>query len=236
MSHNLLRTWSLQRRMLLLLWLAVVSVPSASGAPALQGEVVGIADGDTLTLLVDDVQYRIRLAEIDAPEGGQPWGSRARQALADKVFRAQVRIDVVDLDRYGRTVGKVWLEDRDINREMVREGHAWVYRRYLTDPSLIEDETAARSAGSGLWAQSGAIPPWRWRRNGATPVASGDGAGDQSGSDCRIKGNISSSGAKIYHVPGQRYYDNTRIDTGKGERWFCSEAQARLSGWRRAEV
>ena len=78
-------------------------------AAQLTGEVVAITDGDTLTLLADRTQHKIRLAEIDTPESGQPWGNRARQALADKVFRKPVRVEVADVDRYGRTVGKIWL-------------------------------------------------------------------------------------------------------------------------------
>ena len=97
-------------------------------AEELSGKVVGITDGDTLTLLVDQNQYKIRLAEIDTPEKGQPWGSRATQALAEKVFKAEISVEVVDVDRYGRTVGRIWLGERDINRELVAEGHAWVYR------------------------------------------------------------------------------------------------------------
>ena len=83
-------------------------------AEELSGKVVGITDGDTLTLLVDQNQYKIRLAEIDTPEKGQPWGKYATQALAEKVFKAEIRVQVVDVDRYGRTVGRIWLEERDI--------------------------------------------------------------------------------------------------------------------------
>ncbi len=73
---------------------------------------------------------KVRLAEIDTPERGQPWASRAKQALSDKVYREQAEVRVVDTDRYGRTVGHVWIGGRHINREMIREGHAWVYRTY----------------------------------------------------------------------------------------------------------
>ena len=126
-----------------------------AAAEPLVGRVVGSTDGDTLTLLADRSQYTIRLAEIDTPESGQPWGTRARQALAGKVFRHDVRIEVVDIDRYGRTVGRVWLGERNINREMVREGHAWAYRQYLTDSSLLDDELEAKQASLGLWVLLG---------------------------------------------------------------------------------
>ena len=90
------------------------SFPAMSSAFAdnqivMNGKVVGITDGDTLTLLVDRTQHKIRLAQIDTPERAQPWGTRARQALSDKVFRKDVTVRVSDTDRYGRLIGKIWL-------------------------------------------------------------------------------------------------------------------------------
>ena len=135
-----------------------------------------------MTLLLEkdgsQSQARLRLTEIDTPERAQPWGTRARQALADKVFGRQVRVLPAGEDRYGRLLGRIYVGERDINREMVREGHAWAYRQYLSDRSLLEDEHYAREAGIGLWSlpQSQDIPPWEWRRNGrqtsATALAS----------------------------------------------------------------
>jgi endonuclease YncB( thermonuclease family) len=130
----------------------------------LQGRVVKIADGDTLTLLVDRTEHRIRLSEIDTPERGQDWSRRARQALSEKVGGEHVLVVVETVDRYGRSVGKIWLDGRDINREMVSEGYAWVYRKYLRDRTLLEDEAGARNAAYGLWADPDPVPPWEWRR------------------------------------------------------------------------
>lgn len=140
-------------------------------ASCLDALVVSIADGDTVTLLLEKdgrpSQTRFRLTEIDTPERGQPWGTRARQALAGKVFRRQVRIVSEGVDRYDRMLGKIYLDGRDINREMVREGHAWVYRQYLSDKSLLDDERRAREAGAGLWSMpQQQVPPWEWRRSG----------------------------------------------------------------------
>lgn len=157
----------------------LASIWSPVWGDTLSGQVVSIADGDTVTLLTAERdQVRIRLAEIDTPERGQPWGSRARQALADKVFRKHVAIEVIDTDRYGRAVGRIWLDDRDINRELVQEGHAWVYRRYMRDPSLLDDEAAAKGAGAGLWGLPVAqrTEPWKWRqgsRSAAPPAPEG---------------------------------------------------------------
>ena len=93
-------------------------------------------------------------------------GSRAKQALSDKVFGRVVDVVEVDRDRYGRVVGRIYLSSRDINRELVAEGHAWVYRKYMRDETLLADEAAARDAGLGLWSlpEAERVPPWEWRR------------------------------------------------------------------------
>lgn len=138
----------------------------AASAEELRGRVVGITDGDTLTLLTEQrEQVRIRLAEIDTPERGQPYGTRARQSLSDLAFGKAVRVVVEDTDRYRRTVGRVYAGPQDINAEMVRRGAAWVYRRYSHDPALLRLEQAARAERRGLWAlpEMERIPPWEWR-------------------------------------------------------------------------
>ncbi|WP_405240364.1 thermonuclease family protein [Lentisalinibacter orientalis] len=201
-------------------------LPLLVSAAELSGRVVGIADGDTFTLLtVEREQVKIRLAEIDAPERGQPYGNRARQVLSELVFQKAVRVEVQTTDRYGRTVGRPYVGELDVCAEMVRRGAAWVYRRYLRDRSLLAHEEAAREAERGLWGLSEArnVPPWEWRRSGNQESAP---------SGCNIKGNIGKGGARIYHVPGSSSYGPTRIDESKGERWFCSEEEARAAGWR----
>ena len=135
--------------------------------------VVAVADGDTVTVLDRErrAQSRVRLSAIDTPERGQPWGTRARQALADKVFRRDVRVSPEGEDRYGRVLGRLYVGNRDVNREMVREGHAWVYRRYSLDAGLLEDERVAREGRRGLWSlpDSETVPPWDWRRGARRP-------------------------------------------------------------------
>ncbi len=137
----------------------------------LTGRVVGITDGDTLTLLVDREQVRVRLAQIDAPEIGQPYGKKAKAALSALAFRKQARVEVVDIDRYGRTVGEVFVDGIDVNREMVREGHAWAYTKYSHTTEIIELEDNARTANKGLWAlpESQREPPWLWRHPPGAP-------------------------------------------------------------------
>jgi endonuclease YncB( thermonuclease family) len=150
---------------------AVLALFLLSAAPAsaeeILGRVVAIHDGDTLTLLnADQEQVRVRLAEIDTPEASQPWGNRARQALAAMVARKDIRVVVADIDRYGRTVGRVYVGAVDVNAELVRQGSAWIYRQYMHDRALLTLEADARTARRGLWSLPVAdqVPPWTWRR------------------------------------------------------------------------
>jgi micrococcal nuclease len=136
--------------------------------------VVGIADGDTLTARCDvatDAPTRtlqVRLAEVDAPEKGQAFGASSRQHLAALCFqqRAHVRPITANggVDRYGRTVAHVECNGTDENVEQVRAGMAWAFDRYVTDPAMHRLQAEARAAQRGLWADTGAVPPWEWRR------------------------------------------------------------------------
>jgi endonuclease YncB( thermonuclease family) len=154
----------------------------AAFAVEITGRVVGITDGDTLTILNEArQQVRVRLAEIDTPEARQPYGNRARQALSNLVFGKTVRVVVQDTDRYGRTVGRIHAGAADVNAEMVRQGAAWVYRQYSRGPSLLRLEAEARAARRGLWAlpEAQRAAPWDWRaaeRGGQRQAASGSAA------------------------------------------------------------
>ena len=167
-------------RRILGLWLFVLLVILAGPLVAAEyvGKVVAISDGDTLTLLVPDgasfKQVKVRLGEIDTPESRQPYGNRARQALSDLAFNQQARVVVQDTDRYGRTVGRVFVGGVDVNAEMIRQGAAWVYRQYLKDQSLLALEQQAKAAKRGLWGlpETERCAPWDWRRgNCATASA-----------------------------------------------------------------
>ena len=129
------------------------------------GRVVKIADGDTLVVLDgSNAQHRIRLFGIDAPEHGQAFGTKARENLAGKVFDKVVRVDVVDRDQYGRSVGRLYLDDRYINMEMVRDGYAWRYTHFDKSGAFITAEREAHVARRGLWADKNPTPPWEFRR------------------------------------------------------------------------
>jgi endonuclease YncB( thermonuclease family) len=144
---------------------SLVLAVSSVGAVEFVGKVVGITDGDTLRLLADRKQVKIRLAEIDTPERGQPYGSRAKEAFSELAFGKRARVVVVDRDRYGRTVGWVYVGDVDVNAELVRRGAAWVYRKYARDSALFALEDEARRAKRGLWGlpEAEQVPPWEWR-------------------------------------------------------------------------
>jgi micrococcal nuclease len=153
-------------RILLLITCFAFLTPLAAAESRISGRVVNVADGDTLTLLDANRQrVKVRLAEIDSPEQAQPYGNRAKHELKTLVYQKAVDVIVVDIDQYGRVVGRVMVAGIDINAEMVRRGAAWVYRRHLKRPELIRIEQVARQASAGLWALPAAerIPPWQWR-------------------------------------------------------------------------
>ena len=139
---------------------------SAGAFADFTGKVVRVLDGDTLEALKDGAAVRVRLYGIDAPEKGQAFGKRAKQYAAELVFGKTVKVREKDRDRYGRTVGEVFLEDgRNLSRELVRAGLAWWYRRYAPKDAELETlERKAREARAGLWADADPVPPWEWRK------------------------------------------------------------------------
>jgi len=131
-----------------------------------KGKVVGISDGDTLTLLVNNTPYKIRLAEIDTPERGQPYGTQSKKLLSELAFGKEVTVHVQTTDRYGRSVARIYVDDVDVNADLVKQGAAWVYRKYAKDESLFELEKQAMEAKLGLWGlpEAERVPPWEWRK------------------------------------------------------------------------
>ena len=119
-------------------------------AEEITGKVIGVSDSDTLTVLVDKAQIKVRLAEIDTPELGQAFGQQAKKALADLVFGKQVSIIVTDQDRYGRSLG-VYAFGLDVNKALVRLGLAWAYLQYQRDATFsdLEAEARAKTAACG---------------------------------------------------------------------------------------
>lgn len=132
---------------------------------AQSGRVVHVLDGDTLDLLTpDNKEIRVRLLEIDAPERAQAFGTRSRKGLADLCAGKQAVLKSTDVDRYGRTLARVYCDGVDANLDMVEQGLAWAYRRYAKDPAILAAEQEARDAQRGLWVDKNPTPPWEYRR------------------------------------------------------------------------
>ena len=211
-----------------------VTTPAPVSGQRLGNEIVGwasVIDGDTLEIH----GVRVRLHGIDAPESGQMCsvqgqeyrcGQKAALALSDKIGNSTVTCEPRDWDRYGRVVAVCRAGGVDLNGWMVSEGWALAYRQYSTD--YVTQENNASAARLGVW-QGDFVAPWDWRHGNRGEVAK-----TQSPGGCVIKGNISSKGERIYHVPGGEFYDRTKISPAKGERWFCTEGEARAAGWRRS--
>lgn len=134
-------------------------------AQTLSGKVIKIADGDTLTILeYPHTQYRIRLAQIDAPEKAQDFGQKSKQSLSDMCFGKMASVEVVDTDKYNREVGVVTCSGKEVNYEQVKNGMAWVYDKYANDPKYFQAQKYARNNLLGLWSISSPTPPWDYRR------------------------------------------------------------------------
>lgn len=134
------------------------------------GKVIALSDGDTVTVLIEsDKQFRIRLAGIDAPETKQDFGTKSKENLASLVFEKEVTVHASKLDKYGRTVGQIFLGDQDICLRQIKDGMAWHYAKYQdeqseTDRKLYADaEVKARKTKFGLWQQPNPIAPWLFR-------------------------------------------------------------------------
>ena len=141
--------------------LALAATMTAHAAPV---PVIGIADGDTLTVLENQKQVKIRLANIDAPEKKQAFGDRSHQSLAEMCFRKDATYQAQTIDRYGRTVAVVICDGVEANRAQVERGMAWVYDRYNKDASLPLLQEKAKAEKRGLWADPDPTPPWEFRR------------------------------------------------------------------------
>ena len=193
-------------------------------------KVTRVVDGDTIEI---EGGEKIRYIGIDTPETVDPrkpvqcFGVEASKKNKELVEGKTVRLekDSTDRDKYSRLLRYVWVDDLFVNLELVKQGFANSYS-YPPDityqKEFLAAETEAREAERGLWK---ACPV------GASPTLN---VQEAPKSDCDIKGNISTSGEKIYHLPGCGSYAKTQIDEQRGELWFCSEKEAQEAGWRKA--
>ena len=195
-------------------------------APTMTAADVRVVDGDTLE--VDGTIYRLN--GIDAPEHGQrcgDWacGKAATEALVDIVNGRRIHCDPITEDGYGRVIATCFVDGRDIGAEMIDKGLAWAFVKY-TDV-YVPEELISKDKALGVFAEDFQTP-WdfravRWNRAQSSEQRAPEG--------CPIKGNISKNG-RIYHAPWSPWYSRTKVNTRKGERWFCSEAEAVAAGWR----
>lgn len=206
--------------------------PAPAAQPPTTGNLTGearVVDGDTIDLN----GVRIRLEGIDAPESAQlcsrrwlgQWhcGAAATAAMIEMTRGKSVSCTPQGLDKYGRTLATCYVDDRDINAEMVKRGFAWAFVRYSS--RYVKEEAEARALKVGIW-QGPATPAWYWRQqqwNAAEPAAP---------QGCAIKGNAGRNGL-VYHMPWSPWYGKVRMD-GDGKRWFCSEGEAIAAGYRSA--
>jgi endonuclease YncB( thermonuclease family) len=218
-------------RLLILLTLFLTFSPLAAYA----GEpIVGqasVIDGDTIEVH----GRRIGLYGIDAPESAQTCavsgkevrcGRQAAHALADRIGLQTVTCDPRDIDQDKRVVAVCDAGGENLNGWMVRQGMALAYRQNSTD--YVRQEKKAAKEKIGVW-RGWFVKPWDWRRGRRLTR---ERVFDEDA--CAIKGNITRGGKRVYHVPGGQYYGPARIDTSLGERWFCSEEEARKAGWRKS--
>lgn len=156
---------------LLLSFLLIFSVCTASASKILQGKVVSVADGDTITVLdAEKTQHKIRLQGIDAPEKAQAFGAKSKQALYEMVHGKTVQVSFEKSDKYGRILGKVLLDGQDICHQQIKAGLAWHYKKYLNQQPLADrdaysaSETAAKNEKLGLWSDPRPVAPWDFRK------------------------------------------------------------------------
>ena len=195
-----------------------------------------IVDGDTIIFK----NKKIRLFGIDAPETNQycfdknkikySCGLNSTKELIKFIklnSNKSIKCTDYDIDQYGRNISECWIGKISINSWLVKNGYALAYLKYSN--KFFRDEKKAKEKGLGVW-QGRFIYPWEWRRGKRF-----NNNNNPDKKECYIKGNISSKGQKIYHLPGNLNYEETKINENKGERWFCSEQEAKMNGWRKSK-
>ena len=148
-----------------LIFIGALLISQVSNAEYLESlKIKRVVDGDTVHVFYQDEVYKIRLTEIDAPERDQPYGSNSTEYLKSLLKEGMVDVDISGTDRYGRKLGRLYWRGKDINRELVSAGYAWVYDQYVTDNSFYENQSKARNSKKGLWEDQNPLEPWNWRK------------------------------------------------------------------------
>lgn len=234
--------------------ISISEQPSAESADAELYEVISVIDGDTIKIKYQNETVSVRLIGVNTPETVDPrtsvecYGQEASEYLKQLLTGKQVRIESdssqANRDKYGRLLRYVYLNNEDIGLELISNGYGYEYTYdtpYTKQSAYRQAQATASAQEKGLWADGVCQNEVTVNNNSSSssqtttqPTAPST---SQSPTPCTIKGNISqSTGERIYHMPGQRYYDSTQIDPVYGERWFCTEAEAQAAGWRKSKV
>jgi endonuclease YncB( thermonuclease family) len=191
-----------------LLLAVAAGVSSAQPNRVFTGRVVSVLDGDSLVILDGRRQVDVRLHGVDAPEGGQAYGSVCRRTLSNLVFGKTVSAQVVEIDRYQRSVSRVTVDGLDVGLEMIRAGCAWHYRQYSDDAAYAAAEQDARRARRGLWQDAKPVAPWEFRQRRAPraspPASRGLLATPGAAVAGPFHGNVTS---RVFHAPACLHYD-----------------------------
>lgn len=218
------------KHLLLTIFLGSLFNPPVQALEILEGPVSKFVDGDTILIGGEN----IRMKGIDAPEfsqscknesgKGYACGKESLNALKQLVGNSTVRCEFTERGTYGRPLSTCFIGNRDLNREMVLNGHAVAFIKYGN--TYLAEENTAKQNRSGIWAGE-FIRPVEYRAQKWADTS------DAPDPNCLIKGNINRDGVRIYHTPwSSPHYKRTKINAKKGERWFCTEGAARQAGWR----
>jgi micrococcal nuclease len=195
-----------------MLLLGTVFLVTPAAAQTVSGKVVGVSDGDSLTLLVQgNRQIKVRLEGIDAPETGQEFSRNSKEGLSRLVFGREISLRVTGKDRYERTLGVVFVGGVNANLALVRQGLAWHYKKYSDDQELAQAEIDARASRSGLWAGFEPMPPWEYRALKKRPqgiIGSATAGSDSSGATATAFWLNTSSNAR--HNSSCRWFGETK--------------------------
>ena len=197
----------MKKPIVILAIILILPVLAWSQTSSWTGKVVGVSDGDTITVMHYGKDERIRLYGIDCPEKRQAFGKRAKQFTSNMVFGKNVEVRPITTDRYGRTIAWVYVNGSCLNEKLLKAGLAWHYKRYSSERHLADLETEARHTRAGLWSDPDAIPPWDFRRGKRAVTKPKMAVEKQTYTDQQgmvYHGNVKS---RKFHRPSCRYYN-----------------------------
>jgi len=233
-SSSLMNHGTLQRNKYLVssFLLLFVILYGTALAGQISGKVVGISDGDTITVLQGRQQFKIRLYGVDCPESSQAFGRKAKEFTASIAFGKYVEVTVLDVDKYDRSVGVVRVGAKTVNEALLKNGYAWLYTKYCNQSfcgKWKELEKQSESKRIGLWADKDPMPPWEWRKNQREGRQATTGAAVHLPEDAGglFHGNIKSH---VFHSPGCQHYDCKNCTKA-----FKSSEEAVKAGYRKHE-